>query len=584
MALDGIMLSAVKNELENKIIDSRINKIYQPEEKILTINLRQPGESFKLLISNHPQRSRVHLTELNFENPPKPPDFCMLLRKYLTNGKITDIKQPGFERVLTIEIESNRNIYYLILEIMGRYSNSILINSDRIILDAMKRISKKISRERQLYPGITYQPPPPQNKLNPLEVNKKVFLKKIGSDFEDSSYKAILNNFRGIGPDMAKEIIYRKNLDYNKSYSEYNSEEKELIWKSFENFFQQVTRGKFTPCVGVKGENIIYTSAYNLSHQRDNITEEIVFENPGKLFDYYFEEKVKKRKYKDLKQRLNNIIDSALDKNDQLQRKFKGIIKDSKSAEKYKKMGELLKANMYKVEEGKKQIKAIDYFDSGQNEISIKLDSDLSPGENVERYFKKYDKAKKMKKHAKRELGKLVHEEKYLNQVKLNIEQAETSEDLAEIREELREENYIKKKQKSKNNRKNNKPLPPHKFKSSQGYDILVGRNNKQNDYITKKLANNQDIWLHTKKIAGAHVIIRNHNKEEIPEKTIKEAAVLAATFSQAKMSENVPIDYTEIKNVNKPKGARPGLVYYDYYQTLYVDPDPELAQKLKIN
>ena len=190
-----------------------------------------------------------------------------------------------------------------------------------------------------------------------------------------------------------------------------------------------------------------------------------------------------------------------------------------------------------------------------------------------------------MKKHARRELGKLVHEQKYLDQVKLNIDQGESKEELEEIKEELREENYIKKKQNNKSKSgKKNKPLPPHKFKSSQGYDMLVGRNNKQNDYITKKLANNRDIWLHTKKIAGAHVIIRNHTRDEIPEKTLKEGAILAATFSKAKMSENVPIDYTEVKNVNKPKGARPGLVYYDDYQTLYVDPDSDLVKELKVN
>ncbi|MFW6270906.1 MAG: Rqc2 family fibronectin-binding protein, partial [Bacillota bacterium] len=477
----------------------------------------------------------------------------------------------------------NRQIFFLILEIMGRYSNTILINEDRIILDAMKRISKKISRERQLYPGITYQGPPPQDKLNPLEIEKKHFFKKIGSEFNEVAFRAILNNFRGIGPNMAREIIHRVKLDYNKNYAEFEEEEKNLVWKSFQNIFQQVKNENFNPCAGLKKDNIVYTSAFNLSHQKEEISREINFDSTGNLFDFYFEEKVQKRKFKNLKKRLNDIIDNSLDKNNQLQRKFKGIIKDTENAEKYKKMGELLKANMYKVENGKEKIQAIDYFESDQKEITIKLDPDLSPGENVERYFQKYDKAKKMKKHAKRELGKLVHEEKYLNQVKLNIEQAETQEELEEIESELREEKYIKK-QTGKNKNNKNKPLPPHKFKSTQGFDILVGRNNKQNDYITKKLANKQDIWFHTKKIAGAHVIIRNHNRENIPEKTLKEAAILAATFSQAKMSENVPVDYTEIKNVNKPKGARPGLVYYDYYQTLYVDPDPELAKKLKEN
>ncbi len=582
MAIDGILLSAVKHNLETNLLESRINKIYQPEKHLLTLSLRQPGESFELLISNHSQRGRVHLTELSFKNPPHPPDFCMLLRKYLINGKITNIKQPEFERVLYMEIQNHNKIFYLILEIMGKYSNAILIDKDRTVLDAMKRISKEMNRERQLYPGIEYQAPPPQDKLNPLKVDKDNFFQKIPENFEDECYKAIMYNFRGIGPNMAREIIYRVNMDYNKSYSKLNENEKQKIWQGFNNIFSMIINNSYSPTIGLDDqESIDYTSAFELTYKNEELEDTVNFNNTKELFDYYYEKEVKNKEFNELNAKLLNTVDNYLKKNEKQQRKFRGMIKDSKNAKEYQKKGELLKANISKIKNAhKKKIKVTNFYDPEQKEITINIDPEKSPGENIERYFKKYDNAFKIRKNAKKELGKLVHEEKYLEQVKLNIEQAENIEELEEIEQELIEEGYIEKQ--NRNSSKRNKPLPPLKFKSSQGYDIIVGRNSKQNDYITKKVAKSHDIWVHTKEIPGSHVIIRNHTRKEIPEKTIKEAAILAASFSKAKMSENVPVDYTQIKNVNKPKGARPGLVYYDEYQTMYVDPDQELVKKLK--
>ena len=582
MALDGILLNACKHDLEEDIIGARVNKIYQIDNKILTFSLRQPGHNVKFMVSIDPQGSRVHLTDLSFEHPSHPPDFCMMLRKYLINGNVVEITQPYFERILLLKIRKSNQIYTVIMEIMGRYSNVILTNEDNTVLDAMKRIGKEKSKERQLYPGITYQPPPPQDKLNPLEVEKEAFFDKIPDDFGKYCYKAIMYNFRGIGPNMAKEIVYRAGIDYEAHYPDLTNQQLDSIWESFNHIFAEIKNNRFNPTIGLnQDQKIKYTSAFPLKHREKLATKS--FADTGKMFDYYYHNHIKKQRFNELQKRLESVVNNYLKKNRKKQRELRGKIKESKNAEKYKKMGELIKSNIYQIKPGQEEITLINYYDPEQEEVTISLDRDLSPAENAQNYFKKYEKAKKSYTHLKRQLGKFRHEERYLEQVQLNIEQAESEEELGEIEVELKEEGYIQK-QKANKNKKSNQKLPPYKFKSSQGYDILVGRNNRQNDKLTKKIANSQDIWVHTKKIPGSHVIIRNHTGDEIPEETIMEAAHLAAYFSKGKMSSNVPIDYTEVKNVNKPKGAKPGLVYYDEYQTLYVDPDKEIVKQLKIN
>lgn len=581
MSIDGIMLAAIKSDLEKKLIGARLDKIYQPEEQSLTFTLRQSGENIKLLVSAHPQRARLHITKMGFENPVKPPDFCMLLRKYLLRGIITEITQPDFERILNFQIKLRNNTYNLIVEIMGKYSNVILVDEKGVILDAIKRITAEISRERQLYPGIRYKYPPKQDKLNPLLTTRDNFEQIIPVNFGKYSFKAVMCHFRGIGPDMAKEIIHQAGLDPEQPYADFSSKERERIWLSFNSFFSRVKNNDFKPAVGLdEKENIIYISAFPLKHKKDTIRE-LVFNDTGELLDYFYEHKLKKDQLKQMKAALLGVVRTYLSKNRKKQTELKEKLKEGQNAERYQKLGELVKANIYRINKRAEEIEVIDYYDPEQKTVTISLDPKLTPAENAQRYFKKYHKAKRSIKHLKKQLGRLRHEEKYLEQVSLNIEQAENKGELKEIREELKDEGYIKEKQRGRKKKKQDQPLPPHHFKSSEGYDILVGRNNRQNDYLTKKIASKNDLWLHIKEEAGSHVIIRNHTGEEIPEKTIKEAASLAAYFSKGRMSENVPIDYTEVKNVRKPKGAKPGLVYYENYQTIYVNPDKELVKKI---
>jgi len=581
MAIDGIMLSAIKNNLENKISASRINKIYQQNKYSLTFQLRQPGENIQLYTSIHPEESRIHISKEKYDNPTKPPAFCMLLRKHLVNANILEIIQPEFERILHIKIKKRNTIYTLVLEIMGRYSNVILLDNNNYILDAMKRSSIQNS-QRNLYPGEKYLSPPAQDKLNPLKIDKKQFLNKIGDEFKKYAFKAILHNFRSIGPNMAKEIIYKARLDYDKNYNQFTIEEKSNIWLSFKKTMQAIKNKNYRPTLGFnRDEQVIYQSAFPLTHNKECINIKN-YNNTGELFDYYYNNYIKKYKFINLKKYLINTVSKYLEKNINKQNTYKKQLEESKNAEHFKQIGELLKANLQRIKKGQKEIKLINYYDPEQNNISIELDPSLNPAENVQKYFKKYNKARKSVGHIKKQIGKYRHEERYLNEVIQNIKQAEIEDELEEIKNELIEEKYIRKKKQVNNKKNNKKPLPPYKFKSSQGYDILVGRNNHQNDRLTTKLANKEDIWLHTKKIPGSHVIIRNHTRDEIPEKTIYEAAVLAAFYSKGKMSSNLPIDYTEIKYVNKPRGAKPGLVYYNEYKTIYVDPDQGLVEELK--
>ncbi|MFW5789628.1 MAG: Rqc2 family fibronectin-binding protein [Bacillota bacterium] len=584
MAIDGIMLANCRHDLNKNIINGRIDKIYQPEKTFLTILIRNNNQNYKLLSVIDPRQSRVHLTDLNFDNPKNPPTFTMVLRKHLTYGIIKKIEQPGFERILKVTIENNNKKFYLYLEIMGRYSNVILTDQDHIILDAQKRMGPDENSARTLMPKIEYKFPPPQDKIDPRELKRENFEELIKDDTDKYLPRALLNNIQGFGPDSTKEIVYRAEIDLEKTYSELKEAEKIKFQDQLFNWLDWIKTGKFQPAVGFDNDEefkIIYQSAFPLTYlqELENI-EYKTFENSGTLFDFFYKEHIIKRDLAREKKRLQDIIANYLEKNQRKQNKVRGKLEQSKHADKYKRRGELLKSQLHKIDRGASEVTLVDYYDKDQPEVKIQLDSDKSPAENVRRLFKKYNKLKKSRSHLVKELAKLRHEDKYLQNVEVELSQAETEDELSEIAEELKEEGYIKKnKQKSKSNKK----LPPRKYISADNYQILVGRNNRQNDYLTKKIANQDDIWVHTRKIAGSHVIIKRDTDKPVPEPTIYEAALLAAYFSKARESENVPVDYTKVKNVNKPKGAKPGIVYYENHQSIYVTPnEAELKEILK--
>lgn len=588
MALDGLVLNAIKNELEEELIGGRLDKIYQPDDNLLTLRFRQPGENIELLLSANPQDPRVHLTEKDRENPLRPPTFCMLLRKHLEHGRLRKIEQPEFERIIKFYIESKNNegkieTKILLMEIMGRHSNIILIKEDGQVLDSIKRVTSDMSRHREILPGKQYEPPPGQGKISPLLINKDEFLKRIKSDIDKHVYRAVMDNVRGISPLIAKELSYRAGVSTDK-IRKISSVSMEKLWTELKGIREKINDKDFYPNVIIKNDKLKAYSVIELTQFSTAKRKE--FEKINRLLDFYFSTKIKQKKMSNLSSNLEKITSDNIDKAMKKYRRVKGQLKGARNAEKHKIKGELIKANLHQMKPGQDKLKTTNYYSDEQEEIIIQLDPDLSPMENAQKYFEKYDKAKKSVDYLKNESRKAKNEINYLKQVEVSIEQAESVADLKEIKEELIEEGYIQKKKSKKDSRQKKKEekSEPLKFKSSDGFDIRVGRNNKQNDKLTKYVASNHDFWLHVKDIAGSHVIIRNHTQDEIPQTTIEEAAHLAAYYSKAKDSSNVPVDYTLVKNVNKPKGAKPGMVYYENQQTLYVTPDKKVIKELAQN
>ena len=583
MALDGTTLAAIKAEFKEKLVGGRIDKIYQPKDNLLTIRIRQPGQDLKLLISADSQNPRLHLTEEDFDNPLKPPTFCMLLRKHLHSGRIKEIRQPKFERIIEIIIQYKNSSgeledKILTIELMGRHSNIILTKENKQVLDSIKRVTGKMSRHREILPGKEYKRPPEQDKKNPLDATKEEFIAELKDDMNQNMYRAIMNNYRGISPLIGTEIAVRANYEGTQNLS--SVKEIKDLWNSFSNLFTQLKNNEFSPTIvyNNKQTKLEAYAAFNLA-QFTGPKEE--YETINKLLNYYYSTKIKEKKTNKLTNQIKNVITKNKDNAYKKYNKVKGQLKGARNAEKYKLKGELITANIYQLEKGQKKVTLNNYYEDDE-EITIELDEELSPSENAQNYFEKYEKAKNSIKYLKNEVKKAKNEIKYLNQLENNLNNAESIAELEELKEELIEQDYIHEQKSSQNNQ--DKKLPPLKFKSSDKYDILVGRNNRQNDKLTKKIANNQDLWFHVKDLSGSHTVIRNHTGKEIPEDTILEAAQIAAYYSKGRQSSKVPVDYTKVKNVNKPKGAKPGMVYYEEQTTLYVNPDEELVKSLKVN
>ncbi|MGM0368897.1 MAG: Rqc2 family fibronectin-binding protein [Bacillota bacterium] len=583
MALDGITLAAIKSEFENKLIGGRIDKIYQPEDHLLTIDIRQPGQSFKLLISANSQNPRLHFTKENFDNPLKPPTFCMLLRKHLQSGRIREIRQPDFERIIEIVIQYKNNSgkledKILTIELMGRHSNIILCKENKQVLDSIKHVTEKMSRHREIFPGKDYKRPPEQGKSNPLTATKKEFITRLQEDISQPMYRVIMNNYRGISPIMGHEIAAR--ADYDGTTKLKSIAEIKNLWLPFKKLFTALKAENFNPTVVYNQRKISFEAYAAFDLEQFDLPKEN-FTTINKLLNYYYTEKIKRRKINKLTEQIEAVINNNKENTQKKYRKVKGQLKGARNADKYKLKGELITANIYQLEKGQKKVKLPNYYEDNQ-EVTIELDETLTPAENAQYYFDKYEKAERSIKYLKNEVRKAKNEIKYLNQLENNLNNAESLTELQKLKEELMEEGYIKEQNHNQNNK--DKKLAPLKFKSTDGYDILVGRNNKQNDKLTKKIANDQDLWLHVKDLAGSHTIIRNHTGKEIPENTILEAAQIATHYSKGRQSSKVPVDYTPVKQVNKPKGAKPGMVYYEKQTTLYVNPNQELVNDLKID
>lgn len=586
MAFDGLVVHAISDELSSKLVGGKIDKVYQPENDEIVLHIRNNKENFKLVLSASASNPRVYLSK-NYkkENPINAPMFCMLLRKYIQSGNIVSVSQVGFERIIKITVESldelkAKTTKDIIIEIMGRHSNIILTHEENKIVDSIKRIPPSVSRVRQLLPGMTYVLPPAQDKLNPLDKISKDKFKETISEFDGSISKCIYSKFLGISPIVSKEICFRSNLDISKPASSIDGIDFDNLYKEFSNVIFNIKDGNYSPCLAIDSsiDKLIDFSSINLT-LFDNL-KVVHDESISSIIESFYANKDAKER---INQRASDFKKSISIKLDRLYNKLKKQkieLKESDNANIYKIKGELITAYIYMIEKGMDFVEVQNFYEEDCPLIKIDLNKNLTPSENAQKYFKRYNKLKHAKKEITAQVGLSLEEINYLENIILSIDNCDNLAELDDIKEELQKLGYMRGKIKSKKD-KNNLTTKPNEFLSSDGFTILVGKNNKQNDFLTLKIANNDDLWMHTKNIPGSHVIIKTEGKE-IPESTIFEGAMLAAFFSKSKMSSQVPVDYTLKKNVKKPNGSKPGMVIYETNSTIYVTPSEELVVKLK--
>lgn len=575
MAFDAITVRALVKELAAKITDGRIDKIHQPEKDEITVNVRTYTNSYRLVLSAGSAHPRAHFTEHTKKNPITAPMFCMLLRKHLGSGKITAVEQIGFERIIRFSIESYDELgdlttKYLIIEIMGRHSNIILTDMNLKIIDCIKHVDITVSSVRQVLPGLTYEYPPVQDKIDLLSFTLETPLEFNRPETAD---KILLSSIAGISPLTARELVYRTFGRADVRAQELNSNKQAALKTTVVKFVHEIEEDKYSPCMLVNKttEKLMDFSAFDIK-QYENAADTVSFDSMSALLDsfYYTRDMHERMRQKSagLVKLLNNNIERLTKKINILSR----TLADAENKDKYKIKGDLINSNLYRIEQGMKEAEVENFYEDGMPIIKIALDPLLSPTQNAQKYYKKYNKAKVAETEAAKQLEFSRADLDYLESTLVAVENSETESDLTAIKAELTEQGFIIRRKSGKNRRAKSTSKPMH-FTSSDGFDIYVGRNNTQNDYVTTKLANSQDIWFHTKNIHGSHVVIKLGLDKDVPETTMREAAQLAAYYSQARQSSQVPVDYCLIKNVKKPNGAKPGMVIYEGYNTVYVTP-----------
>lgn len=557
MAFDASVVKCFVKEAEGILMNAKIDKIHQPQKDEIIITLRTLKGNIKLHISANPNYPRIYLTDNKFDNPEVAPMFCMLLRKHLLSYKITSVTQYDFERIIVINMQgydelSDLTSKTLIVELMGKYSNIILLDRDAKIIDSIKRIDISTSTVRQILPTLTYHFPPKQDKINPLEYNFDNL--DINQDNPEAD---IMSKIYGIGKITAREICHiAENNDYNYSLNK---------------IFNEVKNDKFRPCVIYNTDNSpLDFSAIDITQYEDKLLVEYT-ENISKAIEKFYHQKAVRQKLSNYSYQIEKLISNNIERCIKKLKIFRQQLLDCKDREQFKQLGELITANIYQIKDGSNEVTVLNYFAKDYPEITIKLSSELSPSQNAQKYFSKYNKAKITEEQSIIQIEKTEKELNYLETVADALSRAETIQEILEIKEELATEGYISIQEQNKKKKKQKTETFRPKEYEIDGYTVFVGKNNHQNDYLTLKIARSHDMWLHTKNIPGSHVIIVKKQEEEIPDKIIIEAAKLAAANSKAKSGAKTPVDFTEVKNVKKPSGAKPGMVIYDNYNTTYV-------------
>ena len=583
MAFDGITVSAIKAEIEDKILGGRIDKVYQPEKDEIILGIRSMGQAYKLLLTSNASNPKFHFTQTNPSNPMTPPLFCMVMRKHLQSGKIIKIEQPDFDRILNIYVESlnelgDYSVKKLVLEIMGRHSNIILTDENNTILDCIKHIGHDTSSVREVLPGREYTLPPSQGKINTLELDNNNFNEVLENNPSFEIQSVIYKNYTGISPIAASEICYRANVNGSTPVEALTDIQKEVVFNKFAGLVEDIKANRFYPesITDEKGKTIDFspiemTQFNGLEIKKyTSISELIESFYANRDFAYRIGQKTQ-----NLRKLITQNIERCIRKKDIQMQTLRSI----KNRDELRLKGELLTANIYSIKKGMTTVELPNYYSENQELVAIELDSNKTPSENAQKYYKAYNKAKRTFEALKDQIKSNDEELAYLESVLTSVNNCTDEQDVKEIRRELREEGYVKKVKNQKD--KSKKHSVPLHFISQDGFDIYVGKNNIQNDELTLKFARPRDIWMHTKNIPGSHVIIVA-NGQTIPDTTLNEGAMLSAFYSKAKNSSKVPVDYTEKKNVKKPNGSKPGFVIYETNKTAYITTSEEEIKKIR--
>lgn len=576
MAFDAFMVAAVTCEINNMLADSKVEKVQQPEKDEIVLLLHKGKETFRLSVSAGANCPRINITSVLKENPVQAPMFCMLLRKHLQGGKLICARQPEFERETELEFECYDELgfqtkKYLICEIMGKYSNIMLCDVNRKILGAIKVVDFSTSQKRQVLPGMIYEMPPKQDKRNPLELDESDFMALRETQHEVPADKFITGNYLGISALTARQIAYESHGDDR------------MLYEALKKAADRVKNGNFVPVLvrNTDGSALEYSSIPVTLYGNSAVCEEK--DSFGQLIDEYFGSREKAER---IKQRGNDILKLLTNIEARLKKKIALQTEDlAKCAEKdtLRLYGDLITANIYRLKRGEKSVMLQNYYSEDCEEIEIELDSRLTPSQNAQRYYKKYNKAKAAEAELTHQLELARAELDYIYTVFDAAVKAEGESDLTEIRHELYQSGYASRMKDYVNlsAQMKKRQIRPMEFVTENGYRLLCGKNNTQNDFVTTKCAEKSDYWFHVKNAPGSHVLMIC-NGEEPPEKDFTQAAEVAAYYSSLRGGQNIAVDYTFARNVKKPAGSKPGFVIYNTNWTAYVTPDEKSVEAMK--
>ncbi len=590
MALDGFVISNLVYELNNTILNAKISKIAQPENDELLFTLKGANGQFRLAMSASASLPFLYLTETNKPSPLTAPNFCMVLRKHIANGRITRISQPHMERIINFEIEHLNELgdlctKTLIVELMGKHSNIIFCNSDGMIIDSIKHVSSLMSSLREVLPGRAYVLPATQeDRLNPLEVTEAAFMESAMTKPTPLT-KAIYTSFTGISPVVASEICYRASIDGDMPVDSLDADQKKHLFNHFIWLMDDVKNHNYCPNIVNHGKEPVDFSCFRLteyvgtaktsataSHAADGASQAAYtmqeFGSISAVLEHYY---AAKNVYTRIRQKsvdLRKIVGTALDRNKKKYQLQEKQLKDTEKREKYKIYGELIHTYGYGLAEGAKELEALNYYTNEM--IKIPLDPTIDAKANAQKYFDKYNKLKRTYEALTDLTGETRAEIEHLESISTSLDIALTEDDLVQIREELMEYGYIKRKRSDKKAKIKSKPFH---YLSSDGYHIYVGKNNYQNEELTFKFATGNDWWFHAKGMPGSHVIVKSNN-EKLPDRVFEEAGKLAGYYSKGRENDKIEIDYLQKKNVKKPNGSAPGFVVYYTNYSLTIHPD----------